>query len=173
MEEKKKKKSGKFKCLYCDRNVLDQKITLVMYPIKDNVKFVWQPSLRFEGQVYFEITGPSTCKINMKSLIYFKNELVQLMKRALWYVNHSDDRQITMCHKSKGFPYRLMFSMKMDTGIQVTFFEEGERTDTFYAENIVTDHSRSIVLDELELCHLISNIQLDYPDVVKREVYIP
>ena len=173
-EIKKKKKSSKIKCLY--RDVLDQKSNMVVYPVKENVKFVWQPSLRFEGQVYFEISTGSagSSKICMKSLIYFKNELIQLMKRALWYVSHSDDHQITMCHKSKGIPYRLMFSMKSDENkIHVTFFEEGERRDTLYAENIVTDHSRKVVLDEEELCRLISNIQLDYPDVVKREVYIP
>ena len=174
-ESKKKKKSSKIKCLTCDRDVLDEKSSMVVYPVKENVNFVWEPSLRFKGQVYFEISGSAgSIKICMKSLIYFKNELIQLMKRALWYVNHSDDHQITMCHKSKGIPFRLMFSMKSDDdGIHVTFFEEGERRDTLFAENIVTDHSRKVVLDEEELCRLILNIQLDYPDVVKREVYIP
>ena len=102
--------------------------SMVVYPVKENVKFVWEPPLRFKGQVYFEILRPAgSLKICMKSLIYFKNELIPLMKRALWYVNHTDDHQITMCHKSKGIPFRLMFSMKSgNDGIHVTFFEEGK-----------------------------------------------
>ena len=171
-ECKKKKKSCKIKCLTCDRDMLDEKSSLVVYPVKENVKFVWEPPLRFKGQVYFEISN--NLKICMKSLIYFKNELIQLLKRALWYVNHSEDHQITMCHRSKGIPFRLMFTMKRDNdAINVTFFEEGDKRDTLFAENIVVDHSRKVELDEEELCRLISNIQLDYPDVVKREVYIP
>ena len=78
-EEKKKKKSSKLKYLFCDRDLLNQK-SIVVYPINDRVKFVWQPSCRFEGNVYFEVSGIS--KINMKSFIYFKNELVQLFKMA-------------------------------------------------------------------------------------------
>ena len=67
-EEKKKKKSSKIKCLFCDRDLLNQK-SIVIYPVNDRVKLVWQPSCRFEGNVYFEV---SRFKINMKSFIYFK-----------------------------------------------------------------------------------------------------
>ena len=169
-EEKKKKKSSKIKCLFCDRDLLNQK-SIVVYPINDCVKFVWQPSCRFEGNVYFEVSG---FKISMKSFIYFKNELIQLLKMAWWHCQQSEDHQITVIHKSKGSPYRLMFSMTAhENELKVTFFEEGERTDTIYAENTVIDHSRKVTLEEEELCRLISNIQLDYPDVIKREVYIP
>ena len=167
----KKKKSSKIKCLFCDRDLLQQK-SIVSYPINDRVKFVWQPSCRFKGNVYFEVRGIS--KINMKSLIYFKSKLVQLLKMAWWHCQQSEDHQITVIHKSKGSPYRLMFSMTANENeLQVTFFEEGGKTDTIYAENTVKDHSRKVTLEEQELCRLITNIQLDYPDVIKREVYIP
>ena len=84
-EEKKKKKSSKIKCLFCDRDLLNQK-GIVIYPVNNQVKFVWQPSCRFEGLF---------CKINMKSFIYLKNELVQLLKMAWWHCQQSEDHQIT------------------------------------------------------------------------------
>ena len=120
-EERKKKKSSKIKCLFCDRDVLNQK-SIVIYPVNEHVKFVWQPSCRFEGQVYFEVSG---FKISMK------NELVQILKMAWWHCQQSEDHQVTVIHKSKGSPYRLMFSMTVNENeLKVTFFEEGERTDT-------------------------------------------
>ena len=175
-EEKKKKKSCKIKFLFCDRDLLNQK-SIVSYPVNDRVKFVWQPSCRFEGYVYFEVSGPGSTisKINMKSFIYFKNKLVQLMKMAWWHCQQSRDHQITVIHKAKGSPFRLMFSMQLssENELKVTFYEEGERADTVYAENTVIDHSKRVTLDEEELYRLITNIQLDYPDVIKTEVYIP
>ena len=83
-DEKVNKKSSssskKIKCLFCDRDLLQQK-SMVSYPVNDNLKFVWQPSCRFEGYVYFEDKRKG--KINLKSFIYMKNELVPINENGI------------------------------------------------------------------------------------------
>ena len=65
-------------CMKCDRPSDDLKC----YLIREGLKFVWQPKLRFHGHVYFE---QNLQKISMPGLIYHKNELLkrQSMRGAI------------------------------------------------------------------------------------------
>ena len=72
-QQKIKNKRRKRFCMKCDRPSTD----LSCYQIREGLKFVWQPKLRFQGHAYFE---QNLQKINMPGLICHKNELLKLFK---------------------------------------------------------------------------------------------
>ena len=92
-QQKIKTKRKRF-CMKCDRPSDDLKC----YLIREGLKFVWQPKLRFHGHVYFE---QNLQKISMPGLIYHKNELLKRLKSCKIMCTEHGKVTMFMCRKKK------------------------------------------------------------------------
>ena len=81
-------------CMKCDRPSDDLKC----YLIREGLKFVWQPKLRFHGHVYFE---QNLQKISMPGLIYHKNELLKRLKSCKIMCTEHGKVTMVMCGKKR------------------------------------------------------------------------
>ena len=102
----------------------------------------------------------------MPGLIYHKNELLKLLKSCK--IMCTEHGKVTMF---RGGINTLTFTMQVKYGrMTVTF--HGDVLSQWCA-TISTSHSeeRSVQLTEDELCSMISNIDLDYPNIVKYQQY--
>ena len=155
---KTKKRSRRF-CMKCDRPSDDLKC----YQIREGLKFVWQPKLRFHLHVYFE---HNLQKIKMPGLIYHKNELLKLFKSCK--ILCDEHGKVTMF---RGGIHTLDFTMQVKYGRMAVTFHGDVMTQ--WCATVSNNHSEehSVQLTEDELCVLLSNIDLDYPNIIKKQQY--
>ena len=147
-------------CMKCDKPSDDLKC----YLIREGLKFVWQPKLRFHGHVYFE---QNLQKISMPGLIYHKNELLKRLKSCKIICTEHGKVTMVMCGKKT-----FAFTMQVKYGrLTVTF--HGDAVVEGYKLLVSINHSEehSVQLTEEELCSLLTNIDLDYPNIVKKQQY--
>ena len=159
-QQKIKTKRRKRFCMKCDRPSGD----LSSYQIREGLKFVWQPKLRFHGYAYFE---QNLQKINMPGLIYHKNELLKLFKSCRTLC--AEHGKVTMLRTAKK---NLAFTMQVKYGILRVTLHSVVVVDGMRAV-ITINHNdeQSMQLTEDELCSLITKIDLDYPNIVKKQQY--
>ena len=118
-QQHKIKTKRKIFCMKCDRPSDDLKC----YLIREGLKFVWQPKLRFHGHVYFE---QNLQKISMPDLIYHKNELLKCLKSCK--IMCTENSKVTMVMGG-----RKTFAFTM----QVKY---GTMTVTFHGDAVVDDY---------------------------------
>ena len=159
-QQKIKNKRRKRFCMKCDRPSTD----LSCYQIREGLKFVWQPKLRFHGHAYFE---QNLQKINMPGLIYHKNELLRLFKSCRTLC--AEHGKVTMLRTAKK---NLAFTMQVKYGILKVTLHSDAVVDGWRAV-ITINHcdEQSVQLTEDELCTLLTKIDLDYPNIVKKQQY--
>ena len=102
-QHKIKSKRKRF-CMKCDRPSDDLKC----YLIREGLKFVWQPKLRFHGHAYFE---QNLQKISMPGLIYHKNDLLKRLKSCKIMCAEHGKVTMVMCGKKN-----LAFTMQVKYG---------------------------------------------------------
>ena len=155
------KKKKRF-CIKCDRPSDDLKC----YQIREGLKFVWQPKHRFHGYVYFE---QNLQKISIPGLIYYKNELLKLLKSCKTLC--TEHGKVTMVRAGKK---SLAFTMQVKYGM-LTVTLHGDAVVDGWKCLITINHSEehSVQLTEENLCSLLTNINLDYPNIVKKQQYQP
>ena len=157
-QHKIKSKRKRF-CMKCDRPSDDLKC----YLIREGLKFVWQPKLRFHGHAYFE---QNLQKISMPGLIYHKNELLKLLKSCK--IMCSEHGKVTMFRDGI---HTLTFTMQVKYGRMTVTFHGDVLSQWCATISISHSEEHSVQLTEDELCSLLTNIDLDYPNIVKKQQY--
>ena len=159
-QQKIKTKRRKRFCMKCDRPSGD----LSCYEIREGLKFVWQPKLRFHGYAYFD---QNLQKINMPGLINHKNELLKLFKSCRTLC--AEHGKVTMLRTAKK---NLAFTMQVKYGMLTVTLHSDVVVDGMRAVITINhDDQQSVQLTEDELCTLLTKIDLDYPNIVKKQQY--
>ena len=154
------KRNKKMFCMKCDR----PSDGLKCYLIREGLKFVWKPKLRFHGHVYFE---QNLQKINMPGLIYHKNDLLKRLKPCKIMCTEHSKVTMVMCGK-KTFAFTMQVKYgRLDVTLHCDAVVDGYKL--LVTKNHSSDHN--VQWTEEELCTLLTNIDLNYPNIVKTPQY--